>query len=623
MPALFGFTFAVNFLGLVLALWLGLYLVTRSSRLLIAWLTALTLWSLAGVFLNVLLALNPPPAMLYHPEIMRYVFLFWPAETLAESQSHWLQGWSVAPAVVFWHHATILMRPGGLNIWRWVRIWMGYLLAILAIIAQANASILYSPADSNPLFLNSLQPGPWYTFFGLALLGLTLYSAVNLLRSAVSAPSAMLRKRFQLMAVATLLAGIVAPVSVAGSMLGLPIPMVIIALFVIIPVVMIGYGVARYSAMMEGRTIQRDFFYNLLLLALVVLVYLSASAILVVAYQAPQVIVVFVPVLAVITHSLMSTAAPLLDRMFFRQETRQLRSNLQRLARLAGEGIDLDVNLAQVLEPLCTSARAMYGMILLFREDLMRQAATYRWYGGPIALKPADFAADDFVHLEPGKFPTPLEEAALLVPLYAEAEQVGALLLGRPVNGIRYTNDEVNRLLNLTDRIGEIIATDRQKVEKLSQIARLAEPTPDSGAESPISTVTVDDALRNLYDYSRLADSPLARIGLVSAHLPDGQVTHLERGKAVHKIMLEAIEKLRPGGAIPRDPPPREWYPYLILHDAYLKEVPNREIMMRLYISEGTFNRTRRSAIRSLARALGEMENAARLAPPAWPPSSP
>jgi DNA-binding CsgD family transcriptional regulator len=39
-----------------------------------------------------------------------------------------------------------------------------------------------------------------------------------------------------------------------------------------------------------------------------------------------------------------------------------------------------------------------------------------------------------------------------------------------------------------------------------------------------------------------------------------------------------------------------------------LENKPNNEIMMRLYISEGTFNRTRSAAIRSLARALMEME---------------
>lgn len=607
MAGLYYYTFAVNLIGLVLALWLGLYLVSRNPRFLIAWLTALTLWSLAGVFLNVLLALMPPSEMRFHPEIMRIVFLFWPAETMIEGRSHWLQGWSVAPAVVFWHHATILMRPGGLNISRWVRIWVGYLLAFLAIIAQANASILYSPEESNTLLLNSLQAGPWYTFFGLALLSLTILSAVNLLRSAQSAPLRMLRKRFHILAIATLIAGVVAPISVAGSMFGYPIPIVVIAICVLIPVVIIGYGVARYSAMVEGHTIQQDFLYNLLLLALVVLVYFSASVILVAAYQAPQAIVVFIPVLAVITHSLMSTTGRILDWMFFHKETRQLRANLRRMMRLASEGVNLDDNLMHFLEPLCTSARATYGLILLFEQDTIRQAAMYHWDGSSIPLATTEIYADDFIHLSPGQFGPPLEEAALLVPLYADAIQAGALVLGRPVNGVRYTSDEVNSLLNLTDRIGEIIASTNRKNDKISQIAHLVEPTLPSQPEFPVCVELVEEALRRLYDYSWLADSPLARMDIVNSRLTGEQITHLERGKAVHEIFLEAIERLCPSGETHRDPPPREWYPYLILRYAYLEEICNREIMMRLYISEGTFNRTRRSAIRTLARALGEM----------------
>jgi DNA-directed RNA polymerase specialized sigma24 family protein len=48
-----------------------------------------------------------------------------------------------------------------------------------------------------------------------------------------------------------------------------------------------------------------------------------------------------------------------------------------------------------------------------------------------------------------------------------------------------------------------------------------------------------------------------------------------------------------------------------VLYDAYLLGEPNREIMSKLYISEGTFNRTRRRAIRALAKALLEMEREA------------
>ena len=60
-------------------------------------------------------------------------------------------------------------------------------------------------------------------------------------------------------------------------------------------------------------------------------------------------------------------------------------------------------------------------------------------------------------------------------------------------------------------------------------------------------------------------------------------------------------EKLRPPGELPR-----EWYSYVVLHDAYIEGAPNRDIMARLYISEGTFNRTRRKALRGVARLLLE-----------------
>ena len=87
-----------------------------------------------------------------------------------------------------------------------------------------------------------------------------------------------------------------------------------------------------------------------------------------------------------------------------------------------------------------------------------------------------------------------------------------------------------------------------------------------------------------------------------------GEVTHIDRGKAVNKVFSEAVNKLRPDSDSPDDPPPREWYPYIILKEAYFEDKLNRDIMSRLYISEGTFNRTRRAAIRSVARVISEME---------------
>jgi hypothetical protein len=83
-------------------------------------------------------------------------------------------------------------------------------------------------------------------------------------------------------------------------------------------------------------------------------------------------------------------------------------------------------------------------------------------------------------------------------------------------------------------------------------------------------------------------------------------------------LLQQAVRKLRPDGVEPpkHQIPPREWHQYIILHDAYVLDIPNRDIMSRLYISEGTFNRTRRRAIQGVAQALMEMDQAARETPP-------
>jgi hypothetical protein len=75
--------------------------------------------------------------------------------------------------------------------------------------------------------------------------------------------------------------------------------------------------------------------------------------------------------------------------------------------------------------------------------------------------------------------------------------------------------------------------------------------------------------------------------------------------------LIDVIEKLRPPGPEPRELS-REWIQYTILNDAYVRGEPNRDIMNKLYISESTFNRARRRAVRGVARAIEEIERAAR-----------
>jgi hypothetical protein len=115
-------------------------------------------------------------------------------------------------------------------------------------------------------------------------------------------------------------------------------------------------------------------------------------------------------------------------------------------------------------------------------------------------------------------------------------------------------------------------------------------------------TRLVEDGLRHLADYTALGQSALA------AHLDVQAATHIERGKAVRTELIRAVETLRPTTPRPSGVLPREWQSYAILHDAYVEDLPNREIMARLYISEGTFNRQRRKALQAIARALIEMK---------------
>ncbi len=604
-------TIIINFLALAGAVWLGVYLVTRSPRSLVAWLTGLTLWSLAGLFLNVLLAVYPPPTVVPTSSWLRLLLPFWPVSDINEP-SGWLQGWSVAPALAFWHHATTLMRPGTLNPWRWIRIFSAYALALAAIALQASTPFLFPVAGGDPLYLNTLRAGPLYPVFAAGLLVFTAASLINLIRSAREIPYNMPRKQLNTLAAATLVAGLVGPVSIAGSALGLPVPMLAISLPLGIALGMIGYGVARYSALMEGRTLLRDFTYNALAVGTVMLVYLVLISLFTAAYAIPAILTILVVTLAIFTHALISLARTALDTVFYRERTRTLRANLRGLARLAAEQDELADRLGLAFDSICRSVRATYGVLLLFGDEALQTLTRYRWRETPLSLSADNLQADDVVHLEPGQLEAPFDEAALLVPLYVDEDQLGALLLGRPENGVRYSLADLERLLEPSDRLAIAIRDHQREQGFMKQIASLTDalqPKTRPGFRR-VTLRDVENALRNLSDFAYLGDSPLAELRLVRSHVPPGQVTHLDRGKAVYTTLNLAMDKLQPETERKGNPPPREWYPYLILYQAYMEDVPNRDIMSYLYISEGTFSRTRRAAIRAVTRAIEEMEAA-------------
>jgi hypothetical protein len=226
---------------------------------------------------------------------------------------------------------------------------------------------------------------------------------------------------------------------------------------------------------------------------------------------------------------------------------------------------------------------------------------------------------------------------ALLVPIYAGDDQIGALLLGPKEIRIPYTEEDFLLLEDVADQLGTLILAAQRQEENASLISEMVGDFRDrehalqrqmqqmmaeqqeqtrpvlEGLDDKSFAALVEDALRRLYDFTYLGEHDMARLSIVDWHLKNGDdqfVTSIDRGKAVSEILVEAVSKLRPEGNAPEryTVPPREWRQFTILHDAYVMGELNRDIMSKLYIGEGTFNRTRRRAVRGVARALREME---------------
>jgi hypothetical protein len=596
---------------MVVAIWLGIYLVSHSPRSPITWLTALTLFSVSGWFLNVLLAINPPPVPIRLPVWLTPFLWIWPAGLFQQGWGGWMQGWQVTPAIMFWHHATMLMRPGRMNAWRWARVLAGYVIAVIAIYVQLNTDLMFTEGQGDPLYLNTLQQGKLYPLFMGFLFIFTLLSLINLLRSAKIAPALMPRRHLNLLAAATLTAGLSGPTALTAFALDIPFPRVVLSIMLGLAVLLMGYGVARYSALIEQRVLGRDFVYNSVAILLVVSLYSAIGWVSVQTYQIPAAALIFIVILAIFTHSLIDIGRQVLDFVFFRREARELRTKLRALMARAGEPQALQENLSLTLKALCDSVRATFGLILTFEKDNPTQVVSYKWNWGPVRFPISLFTFDDVVQFNHGDLADPLAEAALAIPLYSGGKQQGVLILGQPANGVRYSASDIEHLLDVSDRISDVMHTIQRETEYLSRLTELAQVQqllPAANAER-IAPSVVEDCLRNLHDLALLGNSPLAQLELVKSRLSPGETTHLDRGKQVHQVLLSALEKLRPSSDLPREPIPREWHSYLILSEAYLKNIANRDIMSQLYISEGTFNRARRAAIRSLARALSEMEN--------------
>lgn len=615
LAVLFTISILVELIALLTAIWLGVYLVTRSPRKAEAWLTALASWSLGGLFINMLFALIPPGVPSQFDPWLNLFLIFWPRGILEQDPAAWLQGWTATPAAVFWFHATLLMRPGKLTARRKTALIAGYLLAAGGIAIQALLPERYNSISGDPLYLNAIQGGWLYgLYLGMMLLFCAL-SVRNLMLVAQGESQNHKQRRLRLLIAVTALAGLTGPVGLVAAFVDIPVPMFLVALLIAAGLILMVYDVARYNALMESHVFLRDFSFSALLVGAAVnlslLVVWGFDRI----YEPPPFTYVLIGVVTVVAYSLVEAARQSFDLRVLQQENRLQRERLRGIAQLSGED-DLLKNLSRSLDIICEPLQATYAILLKEDDGYYRQVAAYHWAQEEAALPRNTLESDDYLLLKPGRLPPPLEDAALLIPLYFGSRQVGALVLGEAEHGANYSPIEMENLLDCNDYLAgrlEQLNLQERAQDLISDTLPGAAECQD-GVSSVISTATVEMALRKMHDYAQLSDSSLAELRLVRQRLA-ANPTHLETGEAVHALLCEALEKLHPRGEVepPRigKIPRRDWYPYHILRQAYIDLVSNREVMAQLYISEGTFNRTRRSAVRSLVRLLQEMERSA------------
>ena len=607
MVNLLTLTSIVNFLALAVSLWLGFYLVTRSPRRRVSWLAALTLWSITSLFFNNLLHLNLAPD---------------------ETLPLWLTSFrgTVVPAPAFWFHLTILFLPPKVSKWQRYLVAAAYLVAaFLLIIGGATGQLLPGVTDYGRELASSRQAGDLYPHFvGFTLITLA-FALGNLTYGWLRArdePAASLQAA--MLWAATFLGSAGAAYLAISIWQGLPIPTLPGEFSLGAGVSLLGYAVAKYDALIEGRVMRPDFVYSLLSTAVVTTFFLIFTSALYLHYHLPFAIIILVTVLVIISHSLYDGIRSFLDRLFYGRRYQALRANLRVLAQEAGTYRELPDQLQAILAALCHFLGTPQGLIAIKEGETLSVKAALPLKLRGRTLKP--LPAQEVTPLT-SQMADELLGMALLVPLHRGGEEVGALLLGERETGA-YSPEELDMLDDLSLQIGTIIQERRLQEEDIQQIEALVNDFRDRERElqrrlqalliqrepAEIEFVAlVEDGLRRLFDYSYLGEHRLAHLSMVERELQsrEAPITHLDRGKALKEVLLQALDKLRPPGSQPH-PPTLEWHPFLVLHDAYVLGEPNREIMSKLYISEGTFNRTRRRAIQALAKALLEMEQGAK-----------
>jgi hypothetical protein len=570
---------AVDLLGTALALWLGVYLLARGYRSSLTLRAVVMLLALGLFFLSAFLNLHFP---VMSTAVARAVCL--------------------VMAFLAWHSLSFRMLPPAERARRAWLLRVGHSAGLASVVFLVGLRPIFAEAD-NSLMVSGVQLTVGYLLYGLGLMVLTAATLAHLWRGVQLGLNPYQRLAF----IATLVA--VGPALVAYLFINMlpPVPRIVQDLLLLTALAIFSYAIARHQVLVERRTTLQDFPISGLAIGLLALVYALVAW----WESRSAAVVALVVVLAVLTHATYDLVRGFLEGLLYRRDG-GLRRQLRTLAHDVGSTGSNEGRLNDGLSLLCQTVHAAGGFIALAENGQHTVAASLRSLPVGAALPAAALPPGDVGEAPP----TLRDQVTWLAPAYLGAEAVGVVGLGPRVPHGSYLEHDLALLVDTADWVSRVAPAQSRQEQERETLSRLAAEMPTREVQLQTATEDlrqamsvpladevvseVEDALRHLAEYAELGESPLvARLGLAGD-------THVARGKALRERLEAAIEGLRPPGPTPKEPWPREWQGYAAVRLAYVEDVPNREIMARLYVAESTFARVRRKAVRAVARSVVE-----------------
>ena len=371
---------------------------------------------------------------------------------------------------------------------------------------------------------------------------------------------------------------------------------------------LLGYSVAHHQALLEQRVGPRDFIFSAITITILGSLYLIPGT----EIGLPPVLYVLLAVIVITTHAAIDLVRENLNREFHESE-RQSRRKIDQLIAASGDEETFRSNLRRGLAIACMNLQATSGYIAVRRAGEYHVLASLHSY--PVNMKLTDSLSE--VHELTNETGRLKDKTAWLVPAYGAQQQVAVIGIGARRGLKAYIEGDLFWLEDVANSIGDMVWNylfrDNEPDADTANFSEIGKKKPGAAQTKPDEFLPkfavnpdrqliklVEFGLKNLHDYIILGRSPLAdQVGF------DGK-NHIENGKDLHHTLVNLVKTLRPPGNRPSEPLPRTWHSYVILNDAYVEDVPDQEIMARLYISETTYYRTRRKAVRGVTRALLE-----------------